>query len=104
MSIVILTAFNENWGQYETQRIVGLFRKWDPSRLVDEASGWTDHGVSNIEDHHSYPDSAEIALKDNRVVVNGEYGGGGLLIKEHAWDPNNNVIQYKGKTFLLYFH
>jgi len=87
--------FNEGWGQYDTERVVNLFRKWDPSRLINEASGWTDHGVTNIEDHHSYPASAEIALKPNRVVVNGEYGGGGLLIKEHVWDPSK-VFQYQG--------
>jgi len=75
--------------------VVNLFRKWDPSRLINEASGWNDHGVSNIEDHHSYPTSAEIKLKPNRVVVNGEYGGGGLLIKEHVWDAEH-FFQYKG--------
>jgi hypothetical protein len=94
-SIIMWVPFNEGWGQYETERIVGLFKKWDPSRLVNEASGWTDHGVSNIEDHHSYPASKEIKLKPNRVVVNGEFGGGGLAVKEHLWDATH-AVQYQG--------
>jgi hypothetical protein len=94
-SIIMWVPFNEGWGQYETERIVGLFKKWDPSRLVNEASGWTDHGVSNIEDHHSYPASKEIKLKPNRVVVNGEFGGGGLAVKEHLWNPTH-AIYYEG--------
>jgi hypothetical protein len=94
-SIIMWVPFNEGWGQYDTERVVSLFKKWDPSRLINEASGWNDHGVSNIEDHHSYPTSQEIALKPNRVVVNGEYGGGGLLVKEHVWDPKKS-FQYQG--------
>ncbi len=94
-SIIMWIPFNEGWGQYDTERVVNLFRKWDPSRLINEASGWNDHGITNIEDHHSYPTSQEIALKPNRVVVNGEYGGGGLLVKEHVWDPKKS-FQYQG--------
>ena len=91
-SIIMWIPFNENWGQYDSKRIVNLFKTWDPSRLVNEASGWTDHHISNIEDHHSYPTSKELPLRPDRVVINGEYGGGGLLIKDHNWDTQHLFI------------
>ena len=94
-SIIMWVPFNEGWGEYDVKRIVNLFKTWDPSRLVNEASGWTDHHISNIEDHHSYPTSREIPLNPDRVIVNGEYGGGGLVVKDHIWDPNH-LFNYQG--------
>ena len=39
-AIVMWVLFNEGWGQYATTRLTGLIKSWDPSRLVDNASGW----------------------------------------------------------------
>jgi len=91
-SIVVWVPFNEGWGQYDTTRIVGLFRKWDPTRLINEASGWMDHHSGDILDHHSYPFPQEYPMESNRIVVQGEYGGVGLLLKAHAWDPENTKV------------
>lgn len=93
-SIVMWIPFNEGWGQYDSKRIVDSFRKWDPTRLINEASGWNDHKLTNIQDQHSYPTSKEIPLNPNRVIVNGEYGGAGLVVKDHLWDPNH-LYQYQ---------
>ena len=54
-SIVMWVPFNEGWGQYETERIVELVRSVDPTRLVNQASGWTDRGFGDVIDRHSYP-------------------------------------------------
>lgn len=35
-------AFNEGWGQYDTQRIVQMGHDLDPTRLWGAASGWID--------------------------------------------------------------
>ena len=35
-------AFNEGWGQYDTQRIVQMGHSLDSSRLWGAASGWID--------------------------------------------------------------
>jgi hypothetical protein len=91
-SIVVWVPFNEGWGQYDTARIVGLFRKWDPTRLINEASGWADHHSGDIHDYHSYPFPNEYPMETNRIVVQGEYGGVGLLLKAHAWDPENTKV------------
>jgi hypothetical protein len=102
-SIIVWIPFNEGWGQYDTERVVNLFRKWDPSRLIDEASGWIDHGITNIEDHHKYPISQEIPLKPNRVIVNGEYGGGWMKVRDHVWDFTKASQGYENSDLLQKF-
>jgi beta-galactosidase/beta-glucuronidase len=92
-SIIMWVAFNEGWGQYDTARIVSLFKQWDPNRLVDDASGWTDRGVGDALDYHSYPSPTHVPLQPTRLALQGEYGGGGLLVDGHLWDPSTS-FQY----------
>ena len=54
-SIVMWVVFNEGWGQFDTVRITEWTKKYDPSRLVNCASGWTDRGVGDVHDIHVYP-------------------------------------------------
>ena len=54
-SIIVWVLFNEGWGQYETERLTQWLKKMDASRLVDNASGWTDMRVGDLVDVHSYP-------------------------------------------------
>ena len=49
-SIVIWVPYNEGWGQWDTPRIVDLIKKLDPSRLVDDASGWTDRSAGDVRE------------------------------------------------------
>ena len=44
-SIVMWVPFNEGWGQHDTPRIVDWIKQHDPTRLVNNASGWTDTGT-----------------------------------------------------------
>ena len=53
--IVMWVPFNEGWGQFDTPRIVKWIKEYDPTRLVDNASGWTDRGVGDVHDMHNYP-------------------------------------------------
>ncbi|HJQ81798.1 MAG TPA: glycoside hydrolase family 2 TIM barrel-domain containing protein, partial [Lacipirellulaceae bacterium] len=39
-SIVMWVPFNEGWGQHETPEVVAWVKEYDPSRPVNEASGW----------------------------------------------------------------
>ncbi|MFM8487444.1 MAG: glycoside hydrolase family 2 protein, partial [Bacteroidota bacterium] len=54
-SIVMWVPFNEGWGQNETPRIVSYVKSLDPSRLVNNASGWSDRRTGDVLDWHSYP-------------------------------------------------
>ena len=53
--IVMWVVFNEGWGQFDTARIVEWSRSYDPTRLVDDASGWNDTRASATFDIHVYP-------------------------------------------------
>ena len=89
-SIVMWVPFNEGWGQYDTPRIVDLIKNLDRTRLVDNASGWTDRGVGDVHDIHSYPGPAAPPTEENRTAVLGEFGGLGLPIKGHTWQDEKN--------------
>ncbi len=89
-SIVMWVPFNEGWGQYDTPRIVDLVRKLDPTRLVNNASGWTDRRVGDVMDIHSYPGPAAPRLEANRAGVLGEFGGLGLPLPGHTWQAERN--------------
>ncbi len=89
-SIVMWVPFNEGWGQHDTERYVELTKQWDPSRLVNNASGWTDRGVGDVHDIHSYPGPATPPAEPNRAAVLGEFGGLGLPLAGHTWQAEKN--------------
>jgi hypothetical protein len=84
-SIIMWILFNEGWGQYDTEPLVNWIKSIDSSRLVDNASGWTDTQAGDIIDAHSYPDPDAPAQEDRRASVLGEFGGLGLVVEGHAW-------------------
>lgn len=88
--IVMWVPFNEGWGQHDTERIVKWIKSYDPSRLVNNASGWTDRGVGDVLDVHSYPGPYKPKNQPDRAVVLGEFGGLGLPVKEHLWQEQGN--------------
>jgi hypothetical protein len=88
-SIVMWVAFNEGWGQFDTERITKLISGFDTTRLVNSASGWTDRGTGNVNDIHHYPEPVVPQAELNRAIVLGEYGGLGLPVEGHAWEKKN---------------
>jgi len=89
-SIVMWVPFNEGWGQHDTPRIVELTKKLDPTRLVNNASGWTDKEVGDVHDIHSYPGPAMPEVEEDRAAVLGEFGGLGLPVRGHTWQNEKN--------------
>ncbi len=89
-SIVMWVPYNEGWGQWDTPRIVDLIRSWDPTRLVNNASGWTDRKVGDVMDIHSYPGPAAPRIEEKRAGVLGEFGGLGLPLQGHTWQDEKN--------------
>ena len=89
-SIVMWVPFNEGWGQFETARIVDFTKKLDPTRLVNNASGWTDRGVGDVFDVHIYPGPGMAPLSSTRASVLGEFGGLGLPLDGHTWQGKDN--------------
>lgn len=89
-SIVMWVPFNEGWGQFETPEVVAWLEEYDPTRPVNEASGWHDRGSSTISDMHNYPGPGMRPLEDKRAVVLGEFGGLGMPIADHTWTDKAN--------------
>ena len=96
-SIVAWVVFNEGWGQYESARVVEWTRQYDKTRIINGVSGWTDRGVGDINDAHQYPGPAMEPAEQNpgRAIVLGEFGGLGLPLEAHLWNPNMRNWGYR---------
>jgi beta-galactosidase/beta-glucuronidase len=95
--VVCWVPFNEAWGQFKTPEIVEWTKAYDPSRLVNPASGGNHYPVGDMLDLHNYP-HPELYLYDaSRATVLGEYGGIGLAVDGHLWTDNKNwgYVQFK---------
>jgi hypothetical protein len=85
-SIIMWVVFNEGWGQFDTKRVADWTKQYDPTRLVDAASGWADRaGVGDVHDLHSYPRPSAPPLEAKRAGVLGEFGGLSLGVDGHMW-------------------
>lgn len=89
-SIVVWVPFNEGWGQHDTCDTVAWIKEYDPSRLVNEASGWTDNGCGDLSDMHNYPGPGMRPVEERRASVLGEFGGLGLPLSGHTWQDEKN--------------
>lgn len=97
-SVVVWVPFNEAWGQFDTEKVVEWTEAYDPSRLVNAASGGNHRACSDILDLHNYPGPNMFLFDPERVTVLGEYGGIGLPLEGHLWwtDKRNwGYIQFK---------
>lgn len=88
--IGVWVPFNEAWGQFKTCEIAEWTKAYDPSRLVNPASGGNHYTCGDMLDLHNYPNPEMYLFDAQRVNVLGEYGGIGLVLKEHLWEPKRN--------------
>jgi hypothetical protein len=101
-SIVMWVPFNEGWGQHATSETVEWIQQYDPTRPVNEASGWHDRGSGDVSDMHSYPGPGMREPEDDRVSVLGEFGGLGMPVRGHTWQQERNwgYVSYNDKQEL----
>lgn len=98
-SIIVWTIFNEAWGQYNwntnhvTQSLIEVDRI-DTTRIINATSGWTDVGMGQLFDRHSYPDVSLFWDKDGkRPSLCGESGGLSLVVEGHTWQGQQFVYE-----------
>lgn len=107
-SIIGWVVFNEGWGEYDTARIANAVKAEDPTRMVNASSGVNccksrgDSGAGDVYDDHTYVGPGLPVLRrehdeqakgldehpvvvDRRVVVDGEFGGLGLVLDGNRW-------------------
>ena len=46
-------------------------------------------GVGDVNDIHHYPEPRAPEAEENRAIVLGEFGGLGLMVKDHMWQAEN---------------
>ncbi len=89
-SVGVWVPFNEAWGQFKTEEITAWTKQYDPTRLVNPASGGNHYPVGDMLDLHQYPAPQLYLYDGQRATVLGEYGGIGWANKEHLWEPDRN--------------
>ena len=100
-SIITWVIFNESWGQFDSERMTRSLKELDPSRLVDNASGWTDKHVGDLSDAHSYPIPDSPTAENGRALVIGEFGGLGLPLPGHQWSSDSWSYQMLPDEYAL---
>ncbi len=96
--IGVWVPFNESWGQFKSPEIAAWTKKYDPSRLVNPASGGNHYTCGDILDLHNYPGPDLYLYDPQRATVLGEYGGIGMALKGHLWLPDKNWGYVKFNT------
>ncbi|MDL2220953.1 beta-galactosidase [Parabacteroides sp. OttesenSCG-928-N08] len=96
-AVVVWVPFNEAWGQFDTEKAAEFTKQYDPSRLVNPASGGNFRACGDILDLHNYPGPNMFLYDPQRVTVLGEYGGIGLPLQNHLWQTDRNwgYVQFK---------
>jgi beta-galactosidase len=97
--IVVWVPFNEAWGQHRTVEIGQWVENYDPTRLVDIASGGNFWPVGQVADNHNYPNPTfpfEQERFNDYVKVVGEFGGHGWAEPGHVWNEKKQNWGYGG--------
>ena len=84
--IAVWVPFNESWGQFQANEVAAWVKGYDPTRLVDQASGWFDQGGGDFQSKHIYVKKLKRPKPDGRAFIISEFGGYSLKIPGHMWD------------------
>lgn len=84
--IAAWVPFNESWGQFQANEVAAWVKGYDPTRLVDHASGWFDQGGGDFQSRHIYVKKLKRPKPDGRAFIISEFGGYSLKIPDHMWD------------------
>lgn len=97
--IGVWVPFNEGWGQFDAKEIATWVKRYDPTRLVDHASGWFDQGGGDFRSAHVYfKKLPNLQPESKRAVAISEFGGRMLKIGGHMWNPKGDFVYKKFKT------
>ena len=95
-SVVVWVPFNEAWAQFDTEKVTEWVYQRDYSRLVNPASGGNLRECGDIMDWHNYPKPCMGVHHASYILMLGEYGGIGLPVEGHLWNPDMRNWGYGG--------
>lgn len=101
-SICVWVPFNEGWGQFEAKETGEFVKQYDPSRIVDHASGWYDMGGPDLLSVHRYILPVTLPKIKDRPYALTEFGGYSQIIKGHVYDEKKSFgyKMYRSKETL----
>lgn len=101
-SIGCWVPFNEAWGQFDAKRIGTEIKAYDPSRIVDHASGWHDQRGPELNSEHRYIVPVTMRKNDGRPFVLSEFGGYSRKIENHMWNSLKSFgyVMFRSKDSL----
>lgn len=82
--IVAYTIFNEGWGQFESDKMYDLVKKWDDTRLIDSTSGWFHQEKSDFDSQHIYFKVVKLQVGKRPLFVS-ECGGYTMAVQDHYY-------------------
>ena len=88
-SLALWTPFNEAWGQFDSVKACEFYRQQDPTRLIDHASGWVDHGAGDVNSFHIYFTPfmfPKFDKNDTRPIGLTEFGGYSMRFTGHTYN------------------
>ncbi len=105
VSICLWVPFNEGWGQFDSVKAAEFFRKLDPTRVIDHASGWHDQGAGDVNSFHIYFTPfifPKFGKNDERAICLTEFGGYSMSIDGHRFNTDKTFGYriYKSKAAL----
>ena len=120
-SVVMWNPYNEGWsqpGEFLTHAMLDFVRRYDPTRLVNGPSGWSDWEGGNVllkegrvstvhkkegeceaadtVDLHIYRGPGMLAVNPRRISFLGEFGGLGHPVEGHLWKEAKGNWGYGG--------
>lgn len=111
-SICTWVPFNEAWGQFDTIKTFHKIQEMDKTRLIDHASGWSDHRVGDYQSRHIYYQSIRFSRRSSkkRILALTEFGGYSFPIEGHQYDEEHtfgykvfkNITEYQASLSKLY--
>jgi hypothetical protein len=88
-SVCYYTIFNEGWGQFDADRLYGVMKSADPSRVFDATSGWFFEKESDVDSHHVYFKPIKLKKSDRPLVLS-EFGGYSHKVEGHSFNLTKN--------------
>ena len=84
-SVVAYTIFNEGWGQFDGDRMYGIAKKMDSTRLYDATSGWFVQNDSDFDSFHIYFGNKKLNPKERPLFLS-EFGGYTYKVDGHVFN------------------
>ena len=89
VSLCSYVIFNEGWGQFDAERLTGLLRDVDSTRLIDSHSGWYDQGCGDFSGNHIYFRPIKMKNDGERILNLSEFGGYSQRAEGHCFSEKN---------------